>query len=741
MPLDLATGCPSGLGVAERSGAVDLSDFVATKAGLNSIELLIRGAKCGGCVSRIEGALRALDGVTSVHLNLTTSRLKVEWQVGLGVNQIAEGVRALGYGVSPFEPDAADAHHVKEERELLTALGVAGFCSANIMLLSVSVWAGKADMGEATRQMMHAISGVIALPAVVYSGQPFFRSAFAALRKGHANMDVPISLAILLAFSSSVYETFHNGEHAYFDACAMLLFFLLIGRFLNARLARRAHAAAHDLAALRGRTVTRITASGTTEAVRAERIESGDMILLAAGERAVVDFLVSEGASDIDESLVTGESLPVPAGAGRLVHSGSVNLGAPLKGRVLRDASRSLMSEIADMLAAGEQKRSTYRRISDKAVQIYVPFVHTTAFLAFLGWSLSGAGLRDAIMIAVTTLIITCPCALALAAPVVQVVAAGRLFRSGVFLKSGDALERLATIDHVVFDKTGTLTLGQSNLQAENICHETLERAAQLARASRHPLSRAIARAAGAGPVLDGITEHAGLGLEGAAEGRIWRLGSAEWLGVPAAMNAGVDGPHVWFGAVGDKAELFTFEDRLRDGAREVIERLGRDGIGVEIVSGDREDSVARVAQALGISMWHSCVLPSDKAARLETLRQEGRRVLMVGDGLNDAGALALAHASIAPGGAMDVSQSACDAVFAGESLQALIAILDNARSARRGMLENFALAALYNIIAVPIAVLGLVTPLIAAIAMSASSVVVTLNALRMKSTKRQWKS
>lgn len=724
-----APGCPNGLAPPSASGAAsDPSPFVVRKGSTSQIDLSIRGAKCGGCIAKIEKAVTALPGVSEARLNLSNGQMRVTWTGGLGADRIVQAITDLGYGASPLDPERDQDETKREERRLLTAMGVAGFATANIMLLSISVWAGHGEMGEATRQMLHVISGAIAVPVVLFAGRVFFVSAWGVLSKGRANMDVPISLALILALSVSIWETALGGHHAYFDACVMLLFFLLIGRFLDARLRRRAHAAANDLAALQARSVSRIGVNGAVQSVRARDISPGDMVLVAPGERVVVDLDVIEGISDVDESLVTGESAPIVAGPGHRLYAGTVVLGQALKGRAVAAAADSLMADIARMLEAGEQRRSTYRKIAEKAVSLYVPMVHTIAALTFIGWLVAGAGVREAIFVACSTLIITCPCALALAAPVAQVVASGRLFRNGVFLKSGDALERLAGVDHVVFDKTGTLTLGAPRLKRERVDEETLAAAAQLARASRHPLSRAVVEAAGAGPVANHVREHVGLGLEGEIDGAPARLGSAEWVGVDGPSS---DGPAIWF-SLGEAAPVrLSFEDHVREDARDVLAGLKRRGLSFEIVSGDGEESVAAAARRLGIETWTSRATPAGKVARLEALRSEGRKVLMVGDGLNDAGALSLAHASLAPGGAMDVSQSASDAVYSGQGLGGVLTVLDVAGRAKATMLQNFGLAALYNVIAVPIAVLGFASPLVAAIAMSASSLLVTLNALR----------
>lgn len=736
MTLTLATdieGCPSGLTPPDlQAQTTDLTPFLVRKDNIGQLDLIVRGAKCGGCITKIETALLALPGVRLARLNLSSGHLRVAGLPDLSANSVADCLTRLGYGVSAVVPDDADKTHKAEERKLLLAMGVAGFAAANIMLLSVSVWAGQADMGEETRRVFHMISGMIAFPVILFSGRPFFASAWGALKHRHVNMDVPISLAVWLAFGTSMWETLSGGLHAYFDACVMLLFFLLIGRFLDARLRRRAFAAANGLAALQRQSVTQLI-NGTAQAVRASQIKAGDHILLAPGERAVIDMTISEGLTSLDESLITGETLPRAAGPGEMLYSGSVNLGKAIKGVARSVASDSLLSEIADLLEAGEQRRSTYRKIADRAVSLYVPFVHTTAILAFLGWLAMGASMHEAIIVAVSTLIITCPCALALAAPLAQVVASSRLFRRGVFLKSGDALERLATVDHIIFDKTGTLTLGTPQWLPREDANTFLEAAAKLARASRHPLSATLTQAAGKGSVAPSVTEEAGLGLVAVIDGMEHRLGSEAWVGgAPEIDHAG---PVLWYRA-GDLVPVpFLFQDEMHEQASKSVHDLKARGLSIEVLSGDTQASVSALAARLGLETWTAKASPKDKVTRLEDLRAQNRRVLMVGDGLNDAAALSLAHAALTPGTAMDISQSAADAVYTG-GLDAIPAILEIAQRARLTMLENFTLAALYNLIAVPIAVTGHVTPLIAAIAMSASSLIVTLNALRMKTGK-----
>lgn len=724
----LAKGCPSGLSPSTAAGEGVLQDpsaFVTEHDGRKALDVMVRGARCGGCLAKIEGAVRALPGVTEARLNLSTGRLHAEWIGGLASRRVIEAIAASGYSAAAFDPSQGSDAGERAEKRLLVALAVSGIATAGVMFLSEPVWFGS-DMPADTRALLRWISTIIAIPATAWCGLPFYVSAATSISRRRLNMDVPISLAVILATALSLYETATGGVHAYFDASVMLIFFLLIGRYLDARLRRRAYAAANALAALQATSVTRLDARRRAEAVRATDVRPGDLLLIASGERLAVDAEVVEGASDVDARMVTGEMEPVSIYAGQALFAGTVNLTAPIVVRATAPAARSLMADIARMLEAGEQKKSAYRRIADKAAEAYVPWVHATAAAGLVGWLIAGAALPQAAYIAVSVLIITCPCAMALAAPLVQVVAAGRLFRDGVFLASGDALERIATVDHVVFDKTGTLTLGEPVLR-EGQALDHLQEAAMLGRASHHPFSRAIVRAAGPGPVARDIVETAGQGVRGEIDGREARLGGAQFVGATSRESS-----QLWFAFAGEAPVAFEFDDALRPDAAEAVARLAAMGIDSELLSGDSKPRVQHAAGQAGITRWAASATPQEKAHRLEQLEALGRRVLMVGDGLNDAGALALAHASLAPGGAVDVSRMAADCVFSGDSLNAVVRIVSVARSARRRIRENFAIAAAYNILAVPIALAGLVTPLVAAAAMSASSAIVTLNALRL---------
>jgi len=754
-PMDDAAGCPSGLSPVTSAAvsSVDPTAFVQSDdGGGNALELLVQGARCAGCIRKIEGALLALPGVTDARLNLSTGRLRVAWTRGrVEPREITSTIARAGYDATAFDPGEGQKQIDAEGRRLLRALAVAAFASMNVMMFSVPVWTGDQDMGGSTRTMMHWWSAVIAVPAALYAGQPFFQSAVGALRRGRANMDVPISLAVILTLGMSLFETAAGRHHAYFDSVCMLLFLLLVGRYLDHRLREKARTAARDLLAMQATTSVRIGHDGDAAAVAAKSLVTGDVIALAVGERVPVDGVILDGVSDFDFAMLTGETLPVSVGVGDTVHAGAINLTKPIRLRVASPVESSLLAQLARLIEIGEQGRARFVRIADKAVALYVPVVHSLAAATFLVWAfgpqilrslgvtgMPEIGLHDAVMNAVAVLIITCPCALGLAVPAVQVVATGRLFKRGVLVKSGDALERLAQIDTVVLDKTGTLTLGKprliTTLEPHSLCA-----ASALARCSRHPLSRALVEAAGPGKPAQSAQEFAGEGISGEVDGVPARLGRRSFA-APSADESQDGAAELWF-TLGDAPPLrMCFVDELRPDAKSVIEAMQRRGLAIQVLSGDRSAAVADAARAAGVTAWIAESRPADKVAHLETLRAAGRKVLMVGDGLNDAAALAAAHASASPGCAVEVSQAAADIVFTGVRLAPLVDAIDTARAAHGRITENLAASAIYNVIAVPIAALGLVTPLIAAVAMAGSSLIVTLNALRLQGM-RSWTS
>jgi P-type Cu2+ transporter len=718
--------------------ASDLSMFVSHgEAGTAHITLAVEGVGCAGCIRKIEGGLKQLPGIIDARLNFTNRRLAVDWREDeLDAAQVIEALQRIGYRAHPFAPERAEAEEAQQARWLMKCLAVAGFAAVNVMLLSVSVWSGNvSDMTPQTRDFFHWLSALIALPAAGYAGQPFFQSALRAIRARHLNMDVPISLGVILALGMSVVETAMHAEHAYFDSAVMLLFFLLCGRYLDHAMRRKTRAVAANLAALKAEFAHRLEDGGEVVRVPAGALKPGDRLLVRPGDRIPADGAVISGTSEIDESLVTGETARRKITAGALVYAGAMNFSGALTVRVTAADGGTLIDDVERLLQKAIEAKSRTVRLADRAARFYAPFVHATAALTAIGWLIAGASLHDAIVTAIAVLIITCPCALALAIPAVQVVAASALFRSGVILNSGDAIERLAEVDTVIFDKTGTLTLPEPRLEgASPIEPATLERAARLALSSHHPLAAALAQEARERTPCPDAVEEPGRGVRVSVAGSETRLGSREFCGIAVGDWQGTgseDGLSVIAFAHAGKHAIFAFRQRIRSDAATVVAALCRLGLDVRVLSGDRAGAVAPVAAALGLQDWIAELKPAGKIAAIESLKQQGRRVLMVGDGLNDAPALAAAHVSMSPISAADITRAQADAVFLGDRLLPVLEAIESARGAKRLMKQNLWLAVIYNTIAVPIAMAGHVTPLIAAVAMSGSSCLVTLNALR----------
>jgi Cu2+-exporting ATPase len=718
----------------------DFSHYVKDLgAGLAHLDLAVEGVSCAGCMMKIERGLSAIPDVTLARVNLTDRRLALEWKKGaIDPVQFVDRLAALGYKAYPFEPVRAEVVEVEQSQFLLRCLGVAAFATMNVMMLSVPVWSGNVtDMIPEQRDFFHWLSALIALPAAAYAGQPFFRSAFTALRARSVNMDVPISIGVVLALGMSIVETFHHAEHAYFDAAIMLLTFLLVGRYLDQNMRRRTRAFAGNLAALKAETATKFISPTEISEVPVAAIAPGDIVLLRPGERCAIDGKVIEGRSEIDQSLITGETRYVAAEPGTSVYAGAMNISGMLRVRVGVAAEGTLLAEISQLLEKAVQARSRYVRLADRASRLYAPVVHATALLTMLGWVALGASWHDAIVIAIAVLIITCPCALGLAIPTVQTIVAGALFRAGVLLNSGDAIERVADVDTVIFDKTGTLTLPELDVvNAAAIPADVLQLAGRLALASHHPVAAAVARASKAVSPLEGIVEEPGQGVTGLADGVELKLGRPSFCNADRMANEILStDPEISVVAFsrGQDRYVFAVRQQLRPDAALTIRTLVNRGIAVQILSGDREPAVRLAASALGVLAWRAGLTPADKIAHIEDLKRSGRKVMMVGDGLNDAPALASASVSMSPVSATHLSQAAADMIFLGEGLAPVRAAIDLSRKALLLMRENLVLAIGYNLLAVPIAIAGYATPLIAAAAMSGSSVLVMLNSLRAR--------
>jgi len=718
--------------------SIDLTPYVRRGSGLSHLDLIVTGARCGGCLAKIEQGLNSIPGVRHARMNLTTSHLRISWDGQANeAESFAKTLRSLGFESGPVDPtERVSKAGNSETRYLLLCMGVAAFGLMNVMMLSVGVWSGSADMSEAERNLLHMISAAIALPVALYSGRPFFRSAWRALKAKTTNMDVPISLAILLACGLSVFETVQRQEHAYFDAALMLIFLLLVGRFLDARLRARTGQAAAELAALQQVTSRRVNPDGTITTVPASDIVPGDELLIPTGAHIPTDAIVLSGCSQIDAAIVTGEPVPQRVEPDDKLYSGCLNIDQPLRIKAIKAADDSFLAEIANLVEAGQQTQTRYVNIADRAARAYVPIVHSLALLTCLGWFAVGGSPRTAIINAIAVLIITCPCALGLAVPAVQFVSVGRLFREGIIVKSGAALERLSEVKGIVFDKTGTLTQIHRTANLSAVSTKDLSIFAALAQHSTHPATAHL-RDIATNMMPMNMSEVSGQGVVGEYKGQTIRMGQRRFV-------TGLKGPDLsgLWGRIGSGPLIdLSGGETLRPEAPAAIEKLKQMNLDIHLLSGDSGLRVSAIAKETGIVKALARVSPKAKSDYVLAQQAEGVPVLMVGDGLNDAPALANAHASAALTTGADISRSASDIVLRRESLSGLPYAIRMARASRLAIIQNFGFAIIYNILAVPLAIFGFVTPLVAALAMSLSSLIVTLNALRLNRITPEVKS
>lgn len=699
--------------------AVPAAEDIAAQTTAN-VTLSVPAMHCAVCMRKVEDTLNALPGVTGARVNLTLRRVSAHSDRPEA--DLVQALADVGYEAFAFDLGTLEGQSDPIGRNLLIRLGVAGFAMMNVMLLSVAVWSGAQD---ATRDLLHLIAALIALPAAAFSAQPFFINAWAALRHGRLNMDVPISLAIILAALMSLYESLNGGQHAYFDAALSLTFFLLIGRYLEHRTKRSARSAAGDLAALEVHKTQRWKGTKLTT-IPINDLKTGDLVHVAAGARVPADGLLTSEYALTNRSFLTGESAPVDHRNGASLSAGEINIGAPFSMRAEAVGEDTTLRQMARLVEAAENVRNRYTNLADRAAKIYAPAVHLLAAAAFLGWWVGSGDPRLALNIAIAVLIITCPCALGLAVPAVSTAAIGKLFQKGFLVKSGVALERLSEVDEVVFDKTGTLTNPEASLDLHHLTQSDKAIAVALAQRSEHPIARAVAQALQdvEPAALTEVRELKGNGIEALAGTRPVRLGRASWIGSPGKGTAL---------AIGSKVKPIAHQDILRPGALNAIAGIAKLDLPITLLSGDTKEKTLALAQSLNIQNASWGQTPTEKANALKQRADAGSNVCMIGDGLNDTLALASAHASIAPGSALNAARNAADIILVKEDLSELAEVFSTARMAVHLSRQNFAIAALYNAIAIPVALAGLATPFLAALAMSLSSLTVLINAFRVR--------
>lgn len=708
--------------------------FVTRDADAREASLILENISCAACLWLNERHLQQLPGVLSAHVNYATQRARVRWDDSrIHLSDILFEIQKLGYNAHPFSAAAREELRRQERRADFRRIAVAGICAAQLMMLAVGLYAGAAyGIEPATRQLMRWVSALLALPVVTYAAWPFYRSAWYALRHRRVNMDVPVVLAVLIAFAGSIFNTVRDMGTVYFDTLSMFVLFLLTTRYFERAAREKSVQASENLLQLTPAIATRVHAD-KTETVAAAALQKDDIVMVAAGTAVPADGTIITDGSEFDESVVTGESRPVPRGTGDTVIAGSVNINSPVHVRVSAVGEATVLAGVVRLLDRAQAERPVTVEFADRVAAWFVAGLLLFALLVTLAWSILAPERSFEVLLAV--LVITCPCALALAAPAAYAAAGSALLARGALLTRGRALEKLAEIDHVVLDKTGTLTEGRPTLIRVDALGmeraDALNIAAALEQDVRHPFARALLHEANVAalPRAQRVSYVPGLGVRGNIQGIEYFLGRGDGLDAGHAGVASVIGLY----GNGELLARLYFADALRADARELIEQLRRAGLGVTIASGDHCAAVEHVAATLGVSDAHAELSPEQKLKLLRDLQASGKTVLMVGDGINDAAILAGADVSVAAGSATDVARAASDIVLLSKRLSMIIEMIATARRTRAIVRQNFTWAIVYNAVMLPLAALGLVAPWLAALGMSASSFIVVMNALRLR--------
>ncbi|MBS0212924.1 MAG: heavy metal translocating P-type ATPase [Proteobacteria bacterium] len=728
---------------------------VRETAGGREVLLLIDGIRCAACVWLIERALGAVAGVASVQVNAAARRARIVFDPSkTDLPALLIALARTGYTALPLDAAALDDARRREARAALKRLVVAGFGAMQAMMYASALYLGAfTTMDPATRDGMRWLGLLVATPVVFYAAQPFFAGATRALRARALGMDVPVALAIALIYGASLVEALRGGGEVYFDSVSMFVFFLLAGRYLEMRARHRAGNLVDALARLAPAFADRIDDAGKIERIGALELVPGERVQIAQGERVPADGVLETGACRVDESLLTGESAPVRKHAGDGLIGGSIVLEGPAIARVTRVGADTALAGIAALIARAQAERPQLAQAGERMAAGFVARVLSLAAICAIGWSFVDPA--RALTATLAVLVVSCPCAFALAVPAALTRALSVLAARGVFVVHTDAIENLATATHAVFDKTGTLTqIDGTHLQVDAPDRdEALALAGALARGSRHPLSLALAHAAECLPALaaSDVRTVAGGGIEGTVDGRHLRLGQRAFalsnepdtplcplprlrgrVGVGANDEDTSDGDTIVLVERGRIIASFSLRERLRPGAREALDALRADGMMLELASGDAQSKVAAIAQRLGIDTWHARLSPAAKLERLRELCAAGARIVMVGDGINDAPVLAGADVAVALASGAELAQASGDIVLDGGHLPALAQARASARETLAVLRQNQRWALAYNLAVVPLGALGFVPPWLAAIGMSMSSLVVILNALRI---------
>jgi Cu2+-exporting ATPase len=703
-----------------------------------SIQLMVEGIRCSGCAGTIERNMRSLAGVRGVSVTVATGRVELLWGAGaVKLSELLGRLASLGYVPHPLGSVAAREASVRERRNALKRLLVAGVGMTQVMMFAFALYShARYEMDPAIEALLKWVSLATTAPIVGYAGWPFLLGAWRNLRERHLGMDVPVSVAILLAFFASLWNTWRGTGTVYYDSVTMFIFFLSIARFVEMGARHQAATVSEALALLVPSEATRIT-NGRTERVAVAALRPGDRVLVAAGEAAPADGRIAAGNTRFDESLLTGEGAPVPRAVGASVIAGTINLDRPVELAIGAIGQDTVLAGIVRLLERARGTRPRIALAADRAARWFVGGILVAALAVALIWLAIDASRAFEITLAI--LVVTCPCALALATPVAIAAATGTLGRWGVLVTRPDAIEALASATCIVFDKTGTLTAGPTSVArtepwGDLSAARCLAIAAALERGSTHPVATAFRSFEDPALVATDSREAGGAGIEGVVDGRHYRVGRLDYV-LRSARESALQREtpaRVWLADDDQLLAAFEVDDRLRPGTRAVFDELRALGLATEIASGDSPERVAQIAQGLGVTQHAARLTPADKLSRVRALQSGNASVIMVGDGVNDAPVLAAADVSIALQSGAALAQSSADLILFGASLEALPRAIAIARRCRQVIRQNLIWAAIYNTVAIPLAAVGWIPPWLAALGMSVSSIVVVLNARRI---------
>ncbi|WP_409526228.1 heavy metal translocating P-type ATPase [Nitrincola sp. MINF-07-Sa-05] len=708
--------------------------------------LVIEGISCAACVWLIEQHLARQPGISDVKVNLSSHRARLSWRSAeVKLSSILKEIIRIGYQAHPYHPDREEQRLQKENRKALTRMGVAGIGMMQEMMMSAALFAGyiQGGMDEPHMLMLRWASMLIATPVLIYSAFPFFANAIRDLRIGHLTMDVPVALAIGLAYVSSVWATLTHTGDVYFDSVTMFTFFLLIGRYLEMRARQRTGAAGNALLNLIPSSANRLRDDGTEELIPASELQPGDHIRVRPGHTIPADGVLLSGHTSVDESALTGEYLPITKQAGSAVVGGTINVENPIELQVTQVGENSRLSTIVRLLDRAQSEKPYMARLADRVASYFVSAVLVTAAIVYTVWHFIEPS--SAFWITLSVLVVTCPCALSLATPTALTTATGTLRQRGLLITRGHVLESLSKATHIVFDKTGTLTEGRLVLQDTQALtsvspSQMLRIAAALESQSEHPVARAFT------PWFEQSAERInisiGKGVEGWVDGDCYRIGKPEYSSVLCMSSPQPlpDSTRHWLLLCDSDRALgwFALDDQVRRESQTVISQLKAMGLEIEMLTGDSSPAALRVAESVGIETVYSGVSPEDKLARISALQETGANVVMVGDGINDIPVMAGAQTSISMGAATDLAKTNADAVLINNQLQTLADGIQLSRKTRQIIRQNLGLSLAYNLLALPAAAMGLIPPYIAALGMTASSIVVVCNALRLSMRERR---